>query len=210
MVCCIKKANYELIFDIDEDTDDIISSIINIFKTLGINYKKIRKTGPKTGERPKIDIEMVEYNIRQLETLIGINNENDAGIDEMKILMDLYQKVFYRLIQAIEYYSATNDPRYQSYLSKLTKFIKITSNHKNMVKEEVKITPSFNEKTENIKEIKESKYYKIYLDISKEETTDNCEQNKEEKDLNLNDGIVIDDSENLPNFDDGNESSDSN
>ena len=98
MVCCIKKANYELIFDIDEDTDDIISSIINIFKTLGINYKKIRKTGPKTGEIPKIDIEMVEYNIRQLETLIGINNENDGGIDEMKILMDLYQKVFYRLI----------------------------------------------------------------------------------------------------------------
>lgn len=46
-----------------------------------------------TGEIPKIDIEMVEFNIKQLEILIGEDNENDAGIDEIQILMDLYQKV---------------------------------------------------------------------------------------------------------------------
>lgn len=65
---------------------------------LGINYNQIKKTAPKTGEIPKIDIEMIEFNIKQLESLIGIDNENDAGIDEIKILMDMYQKVVFILI----------------------------------------------------------------------------------------------------------------
>ena len=64
-------------------------------KIIGINYKKINKSLPKTGEIPKIDIEMVEFNIKQLEGLMGNDNENGAGLDEMQILMDFYQKVIF-------------------------------------------------------------------------------------------------------------------
>jgi hypothetical protein len=72
----------------------MIGSILNVLKILGINYKKVNKSGPKKGEIPKIDIDMVEFNIKQLEGLMGTDDKIDAGPDEIKILMDFYQKVF--------------------------------------------------------------------------------------------------------------------
>lgn len=89
----LNKANFELIFEIDDDTDDMIGSILNVLKILGINYKKVNKSGPKNGEIPKIDIDMVEFNIKQLEGLMGTDDKIDAGPDEIKILMEFYQKV---------------------------------------------------------------------------------------------------------------------
>ena len=71
----------------------MIGNILHVLKILGINYKKVNKGAPKKGEIPNIDIDMVEFNIKQLEGLILTNDQIDAGPDEIKILMDFYQKV---------------------------------------------------------------------------------------------------------------------
>jgi hypothetical protein len=100
-----KKENCTLTFQIDQDTDEIITNILNVLKILGIGFNKVNKGGPKTGEIPKIDIEMVEFNIKQLEMMIGGENESSAGLDELQILMDFYQKVrlfsLHRLLNTI-------------------------------------------------------------------------------------------------------------
>ena len=75
----------------------------------GINYKISKKVlGPKSGTIPDTDIETVEKAIEDLETRI----ESDPDMAMIESLMDLYSK-------AVEYYSATNNPRYEYYKDKI-------------------------------------------------------------------------------------------
>lgn len=159
---------------------------------------------------------MVEFNIKQLESIIG-ENEAEAGVDELQMLMDFYQK-------GIEFYSATNDPKYETYLARLTTLMKVTSNHKKL-KEESKESslkqPSVSRNKEEMKKMKEeSKEIKVEKKeenlIKPGEPKKPAEKSvkvkssetKTQPHLTNQEGIVIDDSD-LPAFDDGNESPDS-
>lgn len=92
-----------------ERTQFITELIMKNLKHFGINYT-ITKTilGPKTGVIPAIDIEMVEKQVIEIEEKIV----SDKSSEQLLFLMTLYEK-------AIEYYSATNNPRYQLFTKKI-------------------------------------------------------------------------------------------
>jgi hypothetical protein len=58
-------------------------------KSLGINYKVSKSNSMRTGELPKVDIEMVESLLNKLEPEMKLK-PNDSQVQEV---MNLYQKV---------------------------------------------------------------------------------------------------------------------
>jgi len=103
-----KKSNYTMELEFD-NTQEVVELILDKMEKFGINYKISKQNmGPKTGELPKIDIENVENAISDMEKKIG-NNIEQA---EVEYLMDLYQK-------AVEYYSASNNPKFEYYKNKI-------------------------------------------------------------------------------------------
>ncbi len=62
---------------------------MNTMKSLGINYKVSKSNSMRTGELPKVDIEMVESLLNKLEPEMKLK-PNDSQVQEV---MNLYQKV---------------------------------------------------------------------------------------------------------------------
>jgi hypothetical protein len=92
----------ELILD---ETDELVDVMLDRMSRFGINYK-VNK--PRDGVIPEIDIESVEKIIADIEGQI----DNDPELAKVEYLMDLYSK-------AVEYYSATNNPKYEYYKEKI-------------------------------------------------------------------------------------------
>ena len=121
----------------DKETDKIVDILIDNLKNYGIHYSITTKNlGPKTGELPPIEINMVEDEINKLE--IKIKNPENLNKENLKFLMSLYEK-------AIQYYSAINDNRYESYTKKIQsilseqKYINLLGNDNNNGKDDKKI-----------------------------------------------------------------------
>lgn len=92
-----------------EKTQQIVDLIMKNLKQFGIDYTVTKSIlGPKTGIIPAIDIEMVEKQVIEIEEKII----SDKSSEQLLFLMTLYEK-------AIEYYSATNNPRYQLFTKKI-------------------------------------------------------------------------------------------
>lgn len=82
----------------------LIDLLLVKMKNFGIGYKISRNQEPKKGKIPSIDIESVELSIKQVEDEIKINSDNE----KVEYLLELYSN-------AVEYYSATNNPKYEIY-----------------------------------------------------------------------------------------------
>ena len=121
----------------DKETDKIVDILIDNLKNYGIHYSITTKNlGPKTGELPPIEINMVEDEINKLE--IKIKNPENLNKENLKFLMSLYER-------AVQYYSAINDNRYEGYTKKIQsilgeqKYINLLDNDKNESKDDKKI-----------------------------------------------------------------------
>ena len=95
----------------EKETDKIVDLLIENLKNSGIAYSITNKNlGPKTGQLPPIEINIVEDEINKLE--IKIKNPETLNQENLKILMNLYEK-------AVQYYSAINDNRFEGYMKKI-------------------------------------------------------------------------------------------
>ena len=95
----------------EKETDKIVDLLIENLKNCGIVYSITNKNlGPKTGQLPPIEINIVEDEINKLE--IKIKNPETLNQENLKILMNLYEK-------AVQYYSAINDNRFEGYMKKI-------------------------------------------------------------------------------------------
>ena len=95
----------------EKETDKIVDLLIENLKNCGIRYSITNKNlGPKTGQLPPIEINIVEDEINKLE--IKIKNPETLNQENLKILMNLYEK-------AVQYYSAINDNRFEGYMKKI-------------------------------------------------------------------------------------------
>lgn len=102
-----KNKLYEQILIVPEESNKLLDLLLTKMKNFGINYK-ISKTGVK--ETPKsisIDIEVVEATIKNIEDEMRLNPN---GV-HLEYLLELYSN-------AIEYYSATNNPLCDQYAIK--------------------------------------------------------------------------------------------
>jgi hypothetical protein len=92
-----------------EESDTIVDIMLDRMSRFGINYKVSKNNiEPKTGVIPQTDIDTVEKTIADMEADI----ENDPDMAKVEYLMDLYAK-------AVEFYSATNNPKYEIYKEKI-------------------------------------------------------------------------------------------
>lgn len=90
-----------------ENSNDLVNLMLDKMSKFGINYK-VSKNMPKQGTLPAIDIDTVEKSIMEIENKV----ENNPDMELMQFLMSLYEK-------AVEYYSATNNPKYEYYTKKI-------------------------------------------------------------------------------------------
>jgi hypothetical protein len=103
-----RKSNYEMNLGLDESSK-IIELMLEKMTKFGISYKLSKHNlGPKEGTIPAIDIETVEKNIIEIEQKV----ESNPDMKMMQYLMSLYD-------QAVEFYSATNNPRWEFYKEKI-------------------------------------------------------------------------------------------
>ena len=181
----------------EKETDKIVDLLIENLKNCGIRYSITNKNlGPKTGQLPPIEINIVEDEINKLE--IKIKNPETLNQENLKILMNLYEK-------AVQYYSAINDNRFEGYMKKIQSLM---SDQKYMSLlegdlEEKKIENGINqnnniiinnnnieEKKEELKEEKikeENKEEKLnmpskgFIDSIKEKISENKEEEKKEE-----------------------------
>jgi hypothetical protein len=103
-----KNKNYEMVLTLD-DSNTLINLMLDKMSKFGINYKLSKHNlGPKQGVLPAIDIDTVEKAISEVEARV----EDRPDMELMQYLMSLYEK-------AVEYYSATNDPKYEFYRQKI-------------------------------------------------------------------------------------------
>ena len=167
----------------DKETDKIVNILIENLTNYGINYSITTKNlGPKTGELPPIEINMVEDEINKLE--IKIKNPDNLNKENLKFLMSLYEK-------AVQYYSAINDNRYESYTKKIQnilgeqKYINLLDNDKNDVKDDNKIENGsirneINVHDNNVIKIQEKKNDELKNEEKKNEELKNEEKKNEE------------------------------
>lgn len=92
---------------IPDDSNKVIDLLLNKMKNFGMNYKisKINNE-PKHGQIPPIDIDNVEKVISEYES------KSQKTPVEIEYLLELYSK-------AVEYYSATNNSKYEIYTEKI-------------------------------------------------------------------------------------------
>lgn len=120
------KKLYEQVLNIPEDSNDLIELLLNKMKNFGINYKISRNSNePKKGKIPAVDIETVEKTIASVEEEV---KEKPDGV-RVEYLLELYSI-------AVEYYSATNNSKYNVYKQKTQEIMKSESLTK-MVDEEI-------------------------------------------------------------------------
>jgi hypothetical protein len=98
-----------MVLVLEHDADILVDVMLEKMSRFGINYKVSKNnTTPKTGRIPQTDIESVESTIAELEAEI----EKDPEMPKVEYLMNLYSK-------AVEYYSATNNPKFEIYKEKI-------------------------------------------------------------------------------------------
>ena len=163
----IKYKSEKTIKKINISSQDYIT-IENILKEKMKLYKK------KEGKLPDIDIKYLENEIEEKEKEL-LNKENEENTNKIYMykekclrLMDLYQ-------QAVEFYSAVNNPRYKDInikIQKLIENIKLTSNL-DKKEDEQKKEENINKKKQLNENIKESK------DINKNDNKNEKEELKE-------------------------------
>jgi hypothetical protein len=103
------QKSYEMVLVVENDSDALVDVMLDRMSRFGINYKVSKQNNePKTGVIPKTDIETVESTIAELEAEV----EQDPEMTKVEYLMNLYAK-------AVEYYSATNNPKYEVYKDKI-------------------------------------------------------------------------------------------
>jgi len=108
-----RKPVYELALAFTGSAN-LVADLLKTMQFLGIQYKVNRQGGSqKSGTLPQVDIENVEKSLKVLE----IKVEHNPDTESVEQIMDLYQK-------AIEYYSATNNEKYEIYLEKMHKILK--------------------------------------------------------------------------------------
>lgn len=97
-----------MVLDID-NCNEVVDIMLEKMSKFGINYKISKNVlGPRSGSIPKTDIDNVENAIKEMESQI----DSDPDMASIEYLMDLYSK-------AIEFYSATNNPKYEYYKEKI-------------------------------------------------------------------------------------------
>ena len=163
----IKYKSEKTIKKINISSQDYIT-IENILKEKMKLYKK------KEGKLPDIDIKYLENEIEEKEKEL-LNKENEENTNKIYMykekclrLMDLYQ-------QAVEFYSAVNNPRYKDInikIQKLIENIKLTANL-DKKEDEQKKEENINKKKQLNENIKESK------DINKNDNKNEKEELKE-------------------------------
>ena len=84
------QPNFELLFTIENTSDEFIHKILKIMSTLGIKYN-VKKTLEKPEENFPIDVNAIEREISDLEQYQETNT-NKETIDR---LMELYKKVIF-------------------------------------------------------------------------------------------------------------------
>ena len=162
-------------------------TIENILKEKMKLYKK------KEGKLPDIDIKYLEKEIEEKEKEL-LNKENEEKINKIYMykekclrLMDLYQ-------QAIEFYSAVNNPKYKDINIKIQQLIENTklTSYLDKKEDEQKNKENIDKKeiNENIKENKKNKN-----NVKKEKEIQKEEKIKEDKNViktkkNNNDNLV--------------------
>lgn len=98
----------------NSNSNDLVNLLLDKMSKFGINYKVSKHNmGPKQGVIPPIDIDEVERSILEFETKAEISPD----LEVMQYLMTLYEK-------AVEYYSATNNPRWELYTEKIHSTLK--------------------------------------------------------------------------------------
>ena len=154
------------------DSEKIVKLLTDILKKRSIKYKVTNKNlRPKEGEIPNIPIDSVEEEINTLEVTLRLKeNINKKNVQR---LMNLYE-------QAVHYYSAINNDKYETFISKIQEMFSNDeySTILNQVEEE-KIDEE--EKETNVTETSEEKKEEKTEDNSKEEKKEEESQEKAAK-----------------------------
>lgn len=175
-----KRNTYELSLLVQENSDKIIDLLLSKMKNFGINYKVSRILNePKEGHIPPIDIESVEKTILELEDKINHSDTETPEAAHIEYLLELYS-------QAIEYYSATNNTRYEVFKRKIQNLMKKENLTEIVKQEHERLDSSEKEKIEHnlnididIKEDEEKKEDEEEKIKINENSTENIISNKE-------------------------------
>ena len=167
------------------DADKIVEIVMDILKKKSIKYKVTNKDyGTKEGELPQIQIDHVEEEINKYEVTLRLQeNVNRKNVSYLK---GLYE-------QAVEYYSAVNDNKYEYYTGKIKdmlandEFVKLLNEKKKRTKDKDiekknskknNVTKKEEEKKIENKNIEEKKVEKKESENNKNENLNIKEDNK--------------------------------
>ena len=172
-----------------ENSGNLIDLLLCKMKNFGINYKISRNSNiQRTGKIPSIDIENIEKAILSVEDDL---EKNQDGV-HVEYLLDLYSN-------AVEYYSAMNDSRYEDYKKKiqslmnngpLTKLVNKDSNNKiqeeNLGKIVLKNEDMVNKEEKIDTEEKKTNESKLTKSENQYDNPDKINDNIKTSDLNTN------------------------
>ena len=169
-----------------ENDEQIFEILMNCLTKKKIEFKVANESsGAKKGEIPKVDIVAVEQEISKLEIKIKIKGKEGSNIENTKQLMNLYE-------QAVQYYSALNDYRYQMYMRKTKKLMAQISENElgkkgvkksgdGEKKKKGKKKKSKNKEKEEKKEEKKEKKKEEKKESKKEEAKEETKEEKKEE-----------------------------
>ena len=180
----LKEKNNLIIikYNINEK-ENKINILTQNYETINALLKeKMKFYEKKIGKLPDIDINKLEKEIEKKEKEI---NNNTMNVEECLILMNLYQ-------EAVEYYSAINNPKFRDMTIKIHKLLESTNLENTNIKNKVNENKDNNDKNDNIvknvivinpKDNKQENENKINKEEEKKEIDkkENKEKIKEEK-----------------------------
>lgn len=89
----------------------IVDTLINNLSRIKLKFRVTQTSlAPKKGEIPKVEIDLIEQEIKRMEN--QIEAKENINKESISVLMNLYER-------AVQYYSAINDSKFEIYIKKI-------------------------------------------------------------------------------------------